>query len=139
MGVVFLNRRSPGWEGSPPSSWHYASWNDEEVIILGYNRALNDAIIARIEELPVDDQVNLRALASSDEAQKEVYLMAVLVQERHTSGEDWWTYLFNVLMKDKHLSTDGAVLRAPLRDLRDMNPYQLRSWVENIHGSKKKK
>ncbi len=104
---------------SPTSFRHYGKWQREEVIVLGYNDKMNDVIIARVTGLPVDDQVHLRQIASSENAQKQNYLFPVLLSERHASGKDWCTYLLNRLA-----SNDKSVMRVPFKDISDMNPEQ---------------
>lgn len=104
---------------SPTSFRHYGKWQREEIIVLGYNSKMNDVIIARVTGLPVDDQVHLRQIASSQNAQQQNYLFPVLLSERHASGKDWCTYLLNRLA-----SNDKSVMRIPFKDITDMNPEQ---------------
>lgn len=98
---------------------HYGKWQREEVIILGYNSRMNDVIIARVTGLPVDDQVHLRQIASSQNAQEQNYMFPVLLSERHASGKDWCTYLLN-----RMASNDKSVMRVPFKDVSEMNPQQ---------------
>ncbi len=104
---------------TPTSFRHYGKWQREEVIVLGYNNKMNDVIIARVTGLPVDDQVHLRQIASSQNAQQQNYLFPVLLSERHASGKDWCTYLLNRLA-----SNDKSVMRVPFKDISEMHPEQ---------------
>lgn len=108
---------------------HYALWNGEEVILLGYARRFNDVLAARVAKLPPWDRAKLRAIVS--ESQDEDYLIPVLTQTRHSSGEDWFTMLFQLI------SDDGPVVQIPIGDLHDINPHQLSHWIDNIHGTGK--
>lgn len=102
-----------------PTFRHYGKFQREEVVVLGYNKTMNDVIIARVTGLPVDDQMHLRQIASSTHAQTQDYLIPVLQGERHASGTDWWTYLYSRLVRN-----DKTVIRAPFKDITDMNPDQ---------------
>ena len=108
---------------------HYGSWNGEEVILLGYNRGFNDVLAARIGKFAPWDRASLRAIVS--DSQEEDYLIPVLQQERHSSGEDWFTFLFRLITEN------GPVCRIPLGELRDMNPSQLSIWIGNINGGER--
>ena len=104
---------------SMPSFRHYGKFQREEVIILGYNKGMNDVMIARVTALPVDDQMHLRQIASSLHAQNQDYLIPVLQSERHASGTDWFTYLYSRLVRN-----DKSVIRVPFKDMQEMNPQQ---------------
>lgn len=104
---------------SMPSFRHYGKFQREEVVILGYNKSMNDVMIARVTALPVDDQMHLRQIASSTHAQSQDYLIPVLQSERHASGTDWFTYLYSRLVRN-----DKSVIRVPFKDMSDMNPQQ---------------
>jgi len=105
--------------GSMPTFRHYAKWNQEEVIILGYNNKMNDCIIVRVTALPVDDQVHLRQIASSTYAQTQDFLMPLLQSQMHASKYDWLRYLLTRLARN-----DKTVVKVPLKDLSEMNPEQ---------------
>lgn len=105
--------------GSMPSFRHYAKWNQEEVVILGYNNKMNDCIIVRVTALPVDDQVHLRQIASSAYAQSQDFLMPILQSQMHASKYDWLRYLLTRMARN-----DKTVVKVPLKDLYEMNPDQ---------------
>lgn len=99
---------------------HYAKFKNEEVIILGYRKSMNAVMICRMTALPADEQANLRQIASSTYAQSNCdYLIPVLGNERHKSGEDWFTYLARRLHRN-----DGSVAVLPLKEMQDMDPDQ---------------
>ena len=116
-------------ERNPIFPRHYAKWEGEEVIVLGYARKFNDVLAARIGKFAPWDRASLRAIVS--DSQEEDYLIPVLQQERHSSGEDWFTFLFRLITED------GPVVRIPIGELNDMNPLQLCAWIENINGGER--
>lgn len=102
-----------------PTFRHYAKFQREEVIVLGYNKSMNDVIIVRVTGLPVDDQMKLRMIASSPTAQSVDYLIPILEREAHASGYPWLRYLLTRMARN-----DKTVIRIPFKELTDMNPEQ---------------
>ena len=99
---------------------HYATFKNEEVIVLGYRKSMNAVMICRITSLPADEQASLRQIASSTYAQSNCdYLIPVLTNERHKSGEDWFSYLARRLHRN-----DGSVAVLPLKEMHDMDRDQ---------------
>lgn len=99
---------------------HYAKFRNEEVIILGYRKSMNAVMICRLTGLPADEQAALRQIASSSYAQSKCdYLIPVLGNERHKSGEDWFTYLARRLHRN-----DGTVAVIPFKEMMDMDTDQ---------------
>lgn len=98
---------------------HYATFRREEVIVAGYNRGRNDCLVVRLTMLPVDEQADLRRIASSTIAQSQDTLTMLLMGERHKSGRDWMTHL-----AERKQRNDGSVMTLPLKELEDMHPEQ---------------
>lgn len=99
---------------------HYAKFRNEEVIVLGYRKSMNAVMLCRLTGLPADEQAALRQIASSSYAQSKCdYLIPVLANERHKSGEDWFTYMARRLHRN-----DGTVAVIPLKEMVDMDADQ---------------
>lgn len=98
---------------------HYAKFRNHEVIILGYNVAKNSCLVCNLATLPMDDQKELRLIASSMVGQKQNYLAPLLQKERHKSGRDWFTVLAEHLKKN-----NGVVFDIPIKELEELNPEQ---------------
>jgi len=99
---------------------HYAKFQNDEVVLVGYNQGRNEVLLCRVLALPHDEQIALRQIASSIVAQeKHDFLVPLLQIERHPSGADWFTYLANRLQR-----RDGTVLSVPMKDVADINTDQ---------------
>lgn len=99
---------------------HYAKIKGEEIIILGYNKGRNDVMVCLVAGLPVDEQMHLRQIASSSEAQKLDYLIPMLQSIRHPKTSiDWFTFLATKLWRKER--SMGCV---PIKELEDMHPDQ---------------
>lgn len=69
----------------------------EEVVVLGYNRDRNDAMVVFLPGIPAAESQSLRGVVQSATAQGKDYLMcpysgSVLKTAHHPSGQDWETY-----------------------------------------------
>lgn len=110
---------------------HYGIFKNEEVIVLGYRKLMNTVMICRSTMLPADEQAQLRQIASSSYAQSKCdYLIPILRNERHKSGNDWFTYLANRLHRN-----DGSVSVLPLKEIDGMEPDQkafLKGWGKSV-------
>lgn len=99
---------------------HYGKYRNEEVIVIGYNKGQNAVMICRVGALPGDEQMELRRIASSVNAQGQDYLVGTLQGERHKSGADWFTYIAGRLRRN-----DGSVLSLPIKEVEEMNQEQV--------------
>lgn len=98
---------------------HYGKLNGEEVIILGHKKSLNQVLLVRVNTLSMDDQMDLRRIASSEIGQKQDYLIQLLQQEHHkAAGKDWFSYLC------QHHMFKRIVASMPIKDITDMNEAQ---------------
>lgn len=98
---------------------HFGKFQSEEVLILGHNKGQGTVLAVRTGALPGDEQMELRRIASSHDAQRNDYLVPVVQRERHRSGTDWFSYLANRFQR-----RDGSVRAIPLKDVENMNASQ---------------
>lgn len=111
---------------------HYGKHNREEVVVIGYKKSINAVLLVRVNALSMDDQMDLRRIASSEVAQKMDYLIPLLQKEPHRSGQDWFSYLC------KHHAFKTIMNSLPIKEVTDMNPEQLaffKGYGRSIEGN----
>jgi hypothetical protein len=111
---------------------HYGKHNREEVVVIGYKKSINAVLLVRVNALTMDDQMDLRRIASSEVAQKMDYLIPLLQKEPHRSGQDWFSYLC------KHHAFKTIMNSLPIKEITDMNPEQLaffKGYGRSIEGN----
>lgn len=114
---------------------HFGTYQRDEVVVIGYNPARNDIMIAILSRLGADDRDQLKMIASSPEAQNTNYLVPVLERRNHPRANvPWSNYLIGMLRR-----SSGAVMTASLRDMENMNPEQkgvFKGYVKEASPSK---
>ncbi len=74
--------------------WHYFVLGGFEYLVLGYSRKANNCLVVCSSDLSSNDQRDLEYIAGSEAAQKEAYLVNILVKQPHASGGTWWEHLY---------------------------------------------
>jgi len=111
---------------------HYGKHNREEVVVIGYKKSINAVLLVRVNALSMDDQMDLRRIASSEIAQKMDYLIPLLQKEPHRSGQDWFSYLC------KHHAFKTIMNSLPIKEITEMHPEQLaffKGYGRSIEGN----
>ena len=98
---------------------HYASFRGEEVVVAGYHKNMNVCMVIHVNNLPGNEQIKLRQIASSDGATSEDFLVPLLQNEQHESGGTWFNYVAQRLHRN-----DGSVKMIPIKDLDNLEPNQ---------------
>lgn len=74
---------------------HYATFQGEKVIVLGYNHAQDNFLIIRPRGLTQDEQEFIDGLIVSSYGQRENLMRRVLEREQTSDGEDAWLWAVN--------------------------------------------
>lgn len=98
---------------------HFATFQNDEAVVMGYDKTTGLVMICMINRLPGNDQVDLRRIASSESAQNNDYLVPILQKSRHRSGSDWFTHLVQNIKRQNSL-----VATIPIKELDGMNVEQ---------------
>ena len=73
--------------------WHYFMMHGIEYLVLGYSAKKNDVLCVSLQHLHEKDKEDLLWIVDSDEAQKEAYLVSILVNHPYAGGGSWWERL----------------------------------------------
>lgn len=74
---------------------HFASYNRQSVMILGFHADTNTAYVVNLAAMPLDEAEELRRLAVSPTAQKSDTMATILQREVHPkTGDSWLAHLW---------------------------------------------
>lgn len=102
--------------------WHFFTVTGTEYLVLGYNPKPNNCLIICTSVLHISDQKDLEYLANTPQAQKEPYLVNILVRSPYMVGKSWWEHLVEktfceplFMLKDRIAPTQYAIFHEAQR------------------------
>lgn len=94
--------------------WHSATYRGDELIVLGHNPRSNDCMLVKLSGLPLNEQSDLRRIATSRAAQESTHLIPLLRRMPAPDGNDWFSYL-----AQKMQQRNSPVFTLPIKEIQD--------------------
>jgi hypothetical protein len=94
--------------------WHSAQYRGDELIVLGHNPRSNDCMLVKLSGLPLNEQADLRRIATSRAAQESTHLIPLLRRMPAPDGNDWFSYL-----AQKMQQRNSPVFTLPIKEIQE--------------------
>ena len=73
--------------------WHFFSVTGSDYLVLGYRPKSDNCMILGLDSLHIEDRKDLEFLANTPGAQKEPYLVNILVRCPYVVNKSWWEHV----------------------------------------------